>query len=70
MIGSRLEVEGNNLKLLPKLTATHEDFDYKYLKNKGSTNEHIIRKKHEIEEARNKLNEFERQFKGKLVIII
>jgi|LauGreDrversion4_2_1035121.scaffolds.fasta_scaffold507684_1 hypothetical protein len=69
-MGSRVEIQGNNLKLLPKLTATHEDFDLNYLKNKGSTNEHIIRKKHEIEEARNKLNEFESQFKGKLVIII
>lgn len=67
MIGNDIVIEGNNLKLLPKLTTKHEDLDFEYLKQKGQSNLHFIQKKNEIEEARKKLNEFELKFKDKIV---
>ena len=65
-MGNEIVIEGNKIKLLPKLTTTHEDLDFNYLKEKGQSNLHYIEKKNEIEKARQKLNEFESNFKDKI----
>jgi hypothetical protein len=49
------------------LGLTHEDFDLEYLMGKSKNDEVLLKKKADLEEARKKLNDFERNFKDKLV---